>query len=174
MAGTIVGKVVSPRGNPLSGANVTCNGKEVTTLVDGTYRLEELSPSTYTVIATIKGFEPSWRQVTVTRDEKVTLVFCLREAVGRAVIRGRMLDKISRKPISAGTVILILPINNKYANTDSNGYYEFRDLPADSYEIWTSAPLYEDERATATLEDGEISTIDFQCALSNRVEPPWG
>lgn len=127
------------------------------------------------VTATVKGFEPSRREVTINDEEVVTVDFCLRQAVGTGTIRGRVLDSSSGTPISTGgAVVLILPLGNRYASLNGDGYYEFRDLPADNYELWASVPSCEDEKVTVALGDGETKTADFQCVRSKRVEPPWG
>lgn len=175
MTGAIVGKVLSRGGSPLGSVKVACSGQETITLADGTYRLENLASSSYTVTATIRGFEHDQREVTVNDEGTVTVDFRLREALGRGTIRGRVLDLTSGKPISSGgTVTLVLPLGNKYASVSSDGSYEFRDLLADSYELWASAPSYEDKKETITLGEGETKTLDFRCVPSSRVEPPWG
>jgi hypothetical protein len=158
----------------LGGVRVACNGTETITLADGTYRLDNLEPSTYVVTAATRGFEPDRKEVTVT-EGTVTVDFYLKEAIGKGTIRGRIIDVTSGKPISSGgTVILILPLANKYASVSGDGSYEFRDLPADNYELWASVPSYEDTKETITLGEGETKTLDFRCVPSNRSEPPWG
>lgn len=171
----IAGKVCSARGSPLSGVAVSCNGHETATLADGTYRLEIPARSTYTITAMIKGFERGRREVIVGDAEEIQVDFCLRDAIGTGVIHGRVLDNVSGTPISSGgTVILVFPLANKYASISSDGCYEFRDLPADSYELWVSVPSYEEMRSIVTLAGGETRTLDIRCIPTRPVEPPWG
>ena len=175
LTGAIVGKVVSPRGNPLSGVKIEISGEEATTLADGTYRIEGLASSTYEVTAHINGYEPNLKVVTVGEVGNTTVDFSLREAVGTGTIEGLILDNTTKKAISSeGTVVLILPLGNKYASVDDKGHYRFVGLPPGSHELWASSSLYEDKRMTVTLREAERKIINFHCVPSNRVEPPWG
>ena len=174
MAHTITGTVSSQSGTALTGAKVKCEGHETSSLANGSYRLENLVPSTYTVTVSLKGFETSEKTVTIEDEKELTVDFILDKAHGTATIKGRVLDKMSGTAISEGTVILILPLANKYSSIGADGSYGFENLPADTYELCTSVPGYRDERTETVLLDGEMRHIDFYCTASRPVEPPWG
>jgi len=171
----IVGYIRNQKGSALGGVKVICDGKESTTLFDGTYRFEGLDPNTYTVTVSLKGFQSQSRLITIGEDDIVTLDFYLVKAKGTAKICGNIYDAETKKPItSGGTVILILPISNIYAHLDKNGYYEFLDLVEESYDIYTSISGYVDKKGAVKLAEGETKTYDFYCKPIQIVEPPWG
>jgi hypothetical protein len=171
----IFGHVYSEKGTPLGSAKVACNEEKTITLFDGFYEFKNVKPGTYTIVASLKGFKSDSRTVTVQKDEVITLDFRLSEAIGTAKIYGTVYDASTKKPIaSGGTIILVLPITNKYALLDKNGRYEFKDLAKDSYDLWASIPGYEDERAKVTLVEGEEKVQDFFCRPIVNIEPPWG
>ncbi|MBS7625996.1 carboxypeptidase regulatory-like domain-containing protein [Candidatus Bathyarchaeota archaeon] len=174
MTGSIVGRVLSKSGSPLSGVKVSCEGGDTLTLPDGTYRLEHLEPKIYVVEVAIQGFETQRKKVAVKDEEGVVADFHMNDAVGTGVIHGHVLDKLRGKPISHGTVTLILPLINKYASVNSEGHYEFRNLAPGEYKLYFSTQHYEEEMMTTTLRDGEVKILNISCRPSNRVEPPWG
>ncbi|MEM2873002.1 MAG: carboxypeptidase regulatory-like domain-containing protein [Nitrososphaerales archaeon] len=171
----IFGHVYNEKGTPLGSAKVTCSEKKTLTLFDGFYEFKNVEPGTYTIVASLKGFKSDSKTVTVQKDDMITLDFRLSEATGTAKIYGTVYDASTKKPIaSGGTIILVLPITNKYALLDKNGRYEFKDLAKDSYDLWASIPGYEDEKATITLAEGEEKIQDFFCRHVVNIEPPWG
>ncbi|MCP8309031.1 MAG: carboxypeptidase regulatory-like domain-containing protein [archaeon] len=171
----IVGCVYNQQGSVLGGAKVICKGKGTITLFDGTYRFENLSPGTYDITVSLKGFQSQSRTIVIREGETVTLDFYLSEAKGTARICGNVYDAETKKPVtSGGTIILILPIANRYAHLNKNGYYEFTNLVADTYDIWTSISGYEDMKAFITVAEGEAKIQDFYCKPILFTEPPWG
>lgn len=171
----IVGHVYSERGAMLGSAEVTCNGRKTTVLFDGSYEFRNIEPGTYAITASLRGFKTESKTVTIQKDEVTTLDFHLSHAIGTAEISGTVYDAETRRPItSGGTVILILPIANKYSPLDRNGHYEFNDLVEDSYDLWTSIPGYDDGKATAKVAEGEKKVQDFFSRPTMSVEPPWG
>lgn len=171
----IIGHVYSEKGSPLGSAKVIWNGKKTITLFDGTYEFKNIKPGTYTITASLKGFKSDSKIVTVQKDDIITLDFYLSEAIGTAKIYGTVYDAKTKRPItSGGTVILILPTANKYALLDKKGYYEFNDLAEDGYDLWTSIPGYEDEKAVVEVAEGEEKVQGFHCKPILNIEPPWG
>ncbi len=105
----------------------------------------------------------------------ITLDFQLSEAIGNAKIYGTVYDAKTKRPITlGGTIVLILPIANRYALLNKNGYYEFNNLAEDSYDLWASIPEYEDERAVVKITEGEEKVQNFYCRPIQIIEPPWG
>ncbi len=171
----IIGIILNQKGSALNGAKVLCDGKDTITLFDGTYRIEGLDPGTYTITVGLKGFQNQSRVITIRDNETMKLDFYLSKARGNAKIRGIVYDAETKKPItSGGTIILILPISNKYVHLDERGYYEFTDLVEDSYDIWTSISEHVDTKATVKVAEGETKTYDFSCKPIQVFEPPWG
>jgi len=159
----------------LGGAKVICNDKSAVTLCDGSFRFENLAPATYTITASLRGFQSQSKTVSIKENETITLDFSLNEAVGTANIRGCVYDAETGKPIApGGTVILILPSANKYASTNKDGCYEFTNLVADTYEVWVTIEGYQEVKATIAVKEGETKIHDFYCKIKRIEVPPWG
>ncbi len=171
----IRGQVRSADGRMLHGAVVVCQGRETRTLADGTFVFNDLPSATYRLSASLEGFESATKEVTTREGDEITQDFRLSEASGTAKICGHVFDAESRKSIvSGGSVMLILPVTNRYRHIDENGYYEFGSLPAGEHTIATSIPEYEDNKAVQSVENGETRTLDFFCRPLRAVEPFWG
>ena len=171
----ISGHVYSVDGAMLNSAKVACYGMETKTLADGFFVLDGLTAGTYDVGVSLQGFKPTSRSISTQEGEDIVLDFCLPKAMGTAKIEGHVYDVKSKKPLEqGGTVILILPVANRYKHIDRDGYYIFENLPADTYKILTSTPGYEDQEVTLTVIDDEIKTNDFLCKIQEIEEPPWG
>jgi len=171
----ISGHISSQDGAMLKSAKVTCNWKETRALADGSFILDGLTIGTYEVTVSIQGFKSTSKTVSIREGEEVNLDFCLSKATGTAKIRGHIYDAKSKKTVErSGTVILILPVANKYKHINRNGYYEFENLPAGTYKIITSIPGYEDQDVILTVADDEIKVHDFFCKTQKIEEPPWG
>lgn len=171
----ISGHVFSKNGAILNGAKITCDGFETAALADGYYTFDNLPSGNYEVKVILEGFRPESKRITIKKGDVLALDFYLSEAVGTGKIRGCVYDNESRKPIANdGTVILILPIFNKYARINEKGCYEFASLSAGTYKLSTSIPEYEDCDAIVTISEGESKIHDFFCKVKRAVEPPWG
>lgn len=169
----ITGHVYSEKGSTLGSANVACNGESTITLFDGTYEFKNIEAGKITVTASLKGFKSQSKTVTIKKDSTLTLDFHLSEATGTSRIYGRVYDAETGKPVISGAVILILPIANRFAQL-KEGFYEFDNLAGDSYDLVTSLPGYEDEKAAIDVGDGEEKIQDLHCKPLKLVEPPWG
>lgn len=170
----ISGHVYSVEGAMLQGADLACYGTETKTLADGFYVLDGFSPGTYEVRVNLQGFKAASKAVSLQEGEEAIVDFRLSKAKGTARIRGHVYDAESKNPVQGGTVILVLPVANKYRHIDRDGYYEFDDLPAGTYKILASIPGYEDRDVLLTVTDDEIKTQDFPCKPQKIEEPPWG
>ncbi|MEM2210738.1 MAG: carboxypeptidase-like regulatory domain-containing protein [Nitrososphaerales archaeon] len=170
----IIGHVYDTKGMRLRGVRVICDGKETFTLFDGTYEFNDVKPGTYTISVTLKGFKSDSKTITLKEGETVVTNFQLSEAVGNAKIHGSVYDAETNKPITGGTVTLIMPISNRYASLNKNGYYEFKNLVGDTYELSVSIPGYKDEKAIVKVNDGEEKIQNFYCKPVRIIEPCWG
>lgn len=171
----IIGHIYDKEGHMLGGAKVICNGKSTVALFDGSFRFEKLVSGKYRITASLGGFQSQSKTVSIKAGETITVDLSLNKAVGTAKIRGCVYDAETGKPIvSGGTVILILPVANKYASTNKDGCYEFANLAADTYEVWASVGGYEEVKAKIAVKRGETKNQDFYCPVKRVVEPPWG
>jgi hypothetical protein len=174
-ASKIFGHVYSADGSGLKSGKVFCGKLETRTLADGLFVFNNLIPGRYEVIASLQGFRTSCEVATTREGEEAIVNLHLSKAEGTAKICGHIYDTRSKTSVSmGGTIKLILPIANKYKDIDKNGYYEFENLPADTYRILTSIPGYADSNVVLAVSDGETKTYDFFCRAQNTEEPPWG
>lgn len=172
----IIGSVYEAKGKPIAGAEVKCNGKRTRTLFDGTYKFENLAPSTCIVTVTQKGFQSQKRTIELGKNKTADLSFCLTPEEGFGKLYGNAFDSKTRKPItSGGTIIMVLPSRNKQVPIrPKDGYFEFMNLPSGTHRVWASVLGYEDELRRINLEDKEEKRVDFFCRKKESIEPPWG
>lgn len=171
----INGHVYSEGGSALGSAGIVCNESRSVTLFDGAFELGNMAPGAYSITASLKGFKSQTSTVIVEKDKTATIDFYLPQAKGASKICGTVYDAETGKPlISGGTIILVLPVTNKYANLDKEGRYRFIDLAGDGYNMVTSVSGYEDAKVTADVGEGMEKIQDFYCKPVLPVEPPWG
>lgn len=171
---TIIGHVYSRSGARLNGVSVTCNDFVTTTLADGAYHFENLPPTTYVLTVALQGYQSDTQTVTITETTTHTVDFHLPKATGTASITGHVFDAETHQPLMTGTVILILPISNRYSALTTDGSYTFLKLTADSYKLITSIPEYDDSEYDVVLAEGESKVQDINCTRNREVEPAWG
>ena len=78
--GTLQGKVTDAAGKPVAGVKVNLpggGGGSVTTDKSGSYTLDGIDPSEYTVEVTKKGYQSQSLKVTITQDVTQELDFTL-------------------------------------------------------------------------------------------------
>lgn len=170
----LAGCVYSQDGTPLRGAKVACSGMETITLFDGSFIFRDLKPGTYQVRASLQGFQSTSKNVSLREGEKKTLDIHLPKAVGTAKICGYVYDEAKKIIMQGGTIILVLPIANRYVSVNREGYFEFEGLPAGTYLVSTSIQGYEDEDVLLSVADGELKKHDFFCKAKKIEDPPWG
>jgi len=170
----VSGYVTSENGILLSGTKVSCNQYETTTLADGYYSLELLPQRKYDVQANLHGFISEKKTVLIEKDEIINLDFCLYRDLGNSKIVGHVFDIESNDPISVGSVILVLPIFNRYADIRKDGRFEFSKIPAGKYKLLTSIQDYQDYNSQISVKDNETFTHNIFCKNNKVVEPAWG
>jgi hypothetical protein len=172
----IIGSVCNAKGKSIAGAEVNCNEKCTRTLFDGTYKFENLAPSTYVVTVAQKGFQSQKKTTELGKNKIANLDFRLIPREGSGKIYGHVFDSNTCKPIIlGGTMIIVLPSKNKQVSIRSkDGYFEFLNLPSDTHQVWASVLGYEDEFRKINLKEKEEKRVDFFCRKKESVEPPWG
>ena len=160
----------------LKDAEVTCFGKKTRTLADGFFSLNGLPAGKAKLEVTLQCFKSASKAVTLREGKETTAHLRLSPDTGEAKICGYVYDLESKKTVrGGGTVILVLPIANKYAHVDSKGFYEFAGLPNGSYKLAVSVHGYEENVATVTVSrKNETKKHDFFCRVQEVEEPPWG
>jgi hypothetical protein len=171
---SIHGQVYSSSGTQLNGATVTCNDVVTTTLADGIYRFSNIPLNTYVLTVTLQGYQSTTQTLTITEAKAYTLDFQLTQATGTSRIVGHVFDSETRRPLTTGTSILILPISNQYSTISPEGTFAFTKLPADRYKLIISIPEYHDCEQEVVLAQGETKVQNIYCLKNREVEPAWG
>jgi hypothetical protein len=172
----INGIVVDERMRPVAGAKVICNGEETLTLFDGTFNFKNSGIGIHIIKIELEGYVKQSKDIKVEEGEEPILEFQLKPMEGSAKIFGYILDEETQKPIEiGGLVYMFRPISNKNAPINpKDGFYEFTNLPAGIYNIWTSILGYEEQGMTVTIEDYEKRQLDFILSKKEEEEVPWG
>ncbi len=172
----VSGHVHSSNKAALKDAEVTCSGRKTRTLADGFFSLNGLPAGKAKLEVTLQGFKSTSKTVTLREGKETTAHFRLSPDTGEAKICGYVYDSETKKTVrGGGTVILVLPMANKYAHVDSKGFYEFASLPKGSYKLVVSVQGYEENVATVTVNrENETKNHDFFCRAQEVEEPPWG
>ncbi len=171
----LIGAVVDEKGRSVSGAEVFLDEKQTRTLFDGSFLFEKLFPGSYELKIKLDGYQEQNR-VVLLEEEDVNIELLMEPQVGTGKIMGYVISEESGLPPSeGGTVLMILPTNNKYVRINpEDGYYEFNNLAAGFYTIITSILEYEEEKEEYKLSEGEEKRIDFIVKKEEEEEVPWG
>ena len=169
----ITGTVTS-RSGPVPNATVTitsANGTwSVSTLADGTYRLEDLQPGLHNVAVAATGFASDARQVTVPGsidDPPAVANFVLAPAQPTVPASVRSISGTVRGPagpVPGATVTITGPSGTSTLTTLDDGTYRREDLTPGVYNIAVSSPLYEPRALQRTVSgevDGAPAIADF-------------
>jgi len=156
--------------NPLTNAVVTVSsgGIAVTTAntnASGYYQVEDLLPDTYSVSASLSGYEPSAIATVVIDNDSHRQDFTLaRSAALPPELSGSVLDLNSRLPI-VGAAITVLGANGAVVAsgaTGAGGLYSFNTIPAGTYTVMASADGYQSvTRSGVVLRNGAVTRVPF-------------
>jgi len=172
--GAISGQVVdAATGNPIANAVVVCHGDSgqagrAQTNERGAYRIPNLEPGRYRVMAEARGYEPGrYPEPVPVRAGQVTqnVNFRLRPAQQpMGAISGRVTDRRTGDPISGALVVARGRDWAGRARTDDRGNYVIRGLRPGAYRVKAVARHYVREAfpRPVTVEAGQVTeNIDF-------------
>jgi hypothetical protein len=171
----ITGQVVDENRRPAGGLTVLCNGVSTRTLFDGSFRFEGLAPGNHIIETNLDGYTRLRVEVEVVEGEESVFDLQLIPEVGNARVYGYVFEEETREPLkTGGSMYMFRPtFNTNVPINPTTGYFEFNDLPAGTYTLWTSALEYNDVRKTITVEEGEERREDFTITKA-WIEPPLG
>jgi outer membrane protein OmpA-like peptidoglycan-associated protein len=161
--GMIAGKVWDANGAPLAaevGYNAPPYGKYMTEPSSGQYSFEHLAPGVYEVYARAAGFEYSTKKVRVPSGKTVYCDFRLNlkaEPTGQIV--GKVIDLESGIPL---IVALTVVERGAYTLSDSNGIFQFDELPPGAYKIMAEAVGYEIGFHPVEVYPGKKTALDIK------------
>ncbi|MCA0989644.1 carboxypeptidase regulatory-like domain-containing protein [Guptibacillus algicola] len=169
------GNVTDTDGNVLNDVGVTAfdsNGNVVgrgITSREGVYVIGYLPAETLTLVATLPGFAPDTKVVTLTPSSDRTVNFVL-SAVNPGKLIGRVTSERTGDPIVGAT--LAARRNDEIVaevSTGPDGTYSM-ELPAGEYVIFASAPSFETQEEPIVISEGE--TVELNFALQGGTPPP--
>ena len=165
--GIVFGYVYDEDENPLRSVTVEIEGDDYSdsgkTDADGYYEFNEIPAGDYTVTYTKTGYETQTQEVTVEAGEDVQLESVTMVAVQKGSIYGYVTD-IRGDPIESVKLKLsgIRTKIKKSTSTDSDGFFEFTDLEADTYRIVAKKRFYKTAQITVAVEEGEDVEIEIE------------
>ena len=162
--GVIIGNVadaVSYIG--IAGATVSTDPGGYSTLTgeDGSFILE-VAAGSYTLIASATGYTPSPQTVTVEAGVATEAVFLLQPETipgGNSFIFGFVNDE-DDEALQGVTVTLDGAENSESAETDEEGYYEFRNLSAGDYTLTYEKEGFQSQSLDISLGENEAKEIE--------------
>ncbi|GAB4322369.1 MAG: hypothetical protein Kow0074_13860 [Candidatus Zixiibacteriota bacterium] len=159
LSGTVTDGVTS---QPIAGAAVAIDGPvsdNTTTDSQGQYSFTGLPPGQYDLDVTANLYEPQSFVVTIVDSDTVQNA-ALTPIPQTTTISGTVRDD-AQSPISGATVTLSGPVNRQ-TTTDTQGQFEFADVPAGGYTLGASAPGYtSDSRGITAVAGVPLTGEDF-------------
>lgn len=154
----VSGRVLSPDGSPVAGAQVQVlgdrSGPEALSGADGAYRLEGVATGERTVEATHPEYEFAGRTFDVVPGENRLDLKLERDR--RREIRGRILGQAGA-PVAGARVLG--PSSSAWSAADGS----FKLLERDGrHEVWAQAEGYAPAQTAVTVEGGPVSGIEVR------------
>lgn len=157
----LTGHVRDTAGNPLDGATVeTLTGPSAgsdDSGADGHYGIDALAEGSYTVRASLAGYDPQ-TQAAQVRSGANTLDFVL--APQPAHVSGHVRDR-SGAGLAGATVAVVEGPTSASVTTDSTGAYDLPPLEAGVYLLGASLEGYVAVQRSVSLSPGAVEAIDF-------------
>ncbi|MBX0356899.1 carboxypeptidase regulatory-like domain-containing protein [Halobacillus sp. Nhm2S1] len=167
---SITGTVInSQTGDPLTGTEIEVrildvNGAVIqTTFTDtnGDYLVDQLAPGTYTVFASLSGYQTNFSSVTIPPGGMENVIIGMIPNPG--TVTGTINSQTSGDPVP-GAVVKVIDQNNVQLDSvvaDQNGQYTISGLPPGSYSIVASAEGFETKVGGAIVLSGSTSVVDL-------------
>jgi len=147
----------------IAGATVSTDPGGYSTLTgeDGSFVLEVVAGS-YTLIASATGYTPSAQPVTVEAGVATQAGFLLQSETipgGNSFIFGFVNDE-NDEALKGVTVTLDGAENSESAETDEEGYYEFRNLSAGDYTLTYEKEGFQSQSLDISLGENEVKEVE--------------
>lgn len=177
---TVRGNVTDTNGNPLNDVSIRAYNSDGllvnlgVTSREGEYVIGYLPGETLTFIASLPGFEPDEKVVTVPPSSSLTINFVL-GVINPATLQGVVTSRATGEPIGGAVVELIR--NNAVVaevTTDPNGAYAILNLGEGEYTVVATAQGFETFVDPIFLDAGEIRTLDIELVSSSPPPTPSG
>lgn len=165
-----VSVVFDADGKPAPNARVTVAGAPAAPGLDetGTGRLDELTPGSFTVRATLDGYDDAEASTTVSAGTEAPVVLRLKKQapkVGSLLVT--VIDKATGAALAGTTVVL----NGVSVTTDSKGVARFAELQPGAVNVELSAPGFTAKTEAATILPGLEATVSTALVSAKRRDP---
>lgn len=167
LLGSVIGIVLDQAsGTPLQGATLMLAGAGNATAQsaqDGRFKLDNLQGGAYTLQVQKPGYTTYDKTLSLTAGQTLDLGnIALSQSVTAGIVRGRVTVAATGLPLASAKVSLTGAASLN-AVTDSNGQFEFTNVPPGVISASATAPSYVSASGSATLAAGQ--TILFSPAL---------
>ena len=157
-------------GAPAPKARVAVQGAPTSPSLDetGAGRLDDLSPGSVTVRATLDGYDDAEASAVLSAGTETSVVLRLKKQapkVGSLIVT--VIDKATGAALAGTTVI----INGASATTDSKGMARFADLAPGAVTVELSAPGFTAKTEAATILAGLEATVNTALVSAKRRDP---
>ena len=166
-SGIVFGFVNDSDENALRGVTVTIDGNgfsdSVETGGDGYYEFSNLAAGDYTLTYEKDGYQTQTQEVSLGVDEVMEVETVVMEITEKSSISGYVID-IKGTPVES-VKLKIKGIKTGYKGStasDADGFFEFKDLDADTYVIVAKKKGYKRGKQTVTLEEGESQEVEIE------------
>jgi hypothetical protein len=158
--GAIAGTVTSAiDGRPLASASVTAGGQSAVTDSGGVYSISNVAPGTYTVSASLSGWQPNSTTVSVTSGATSTANIKL-ATTGRitGTVRTSSGTRVNAAKVTfSGGVI----VNTTSVYTNSSGNYTSAWIPVGTYTVTVNKSGLTTQSGTVTVTTGGKTVLNF-------------
>jgi hypothetical protein len=175
--GQLFGVVRDARsGNPIANATVQVSGQNIVrTDRLGIYRISDVLPGTYRVVASHRDYQQEVKTVTIRannaskeyfslkgkepQDNKTTTTPIFLNTFARnGKVQGKIIDSKTGNPVSQATVIL----GEQETRSDDSGDYSFRAIPVGSYTMTIKKSDYLDSSRKIAVSAGKTISANFR------------
>ncbi|MET3728315.1 5-hydroxyisourate hydrolase-like protein (transthyretin family) [Fictibacillus halophilus] len=167
ISGTIIN---SDTGEPLAGVSVVVqlldsNGLIINTTFsdnDGVFIVEDLMPSTYTVVVASEGFQTASASVTLTPGSVSSVTISLAPSPG--FVTGKLIDSLSGQPVVGATINISNTLGAfvDSAVTSTDGTFLSLGLPGGVYTLTAVAEGYETKILGVVVPAGLTKFVNFE------------
>ncbi|MDP1914895.1 MAG: carboxypeptidase regulatory-like domain-containing protein [Myxococcales bacterium] len=170
LAALKVSVVFDADGAPAPKARLAVQGAATSPSLDetGTGRLDDLSPGTVTVRATLDGYDDAEASTTLSAGTEAPVVLRLKKQapkLGSLIVT--VIDKETGAALAGATVV----INGASATTDSKGLARFAELAPGAITVELSAPGFTAKTEAATILAGLEATVNTALVSAKRRDP---
>jgi len=170
LAALKVSVVFDADGTPAPKARVTVQGAPTAPSLDerGTGRLDDLTPGTFTVRATLEGYDDAESSTTLSAGTEAPVELRLKKQAPKV---GGLLVTVIDKATGAALVGTTVVLNGASVTTDSKGVARFADLQPGAVNVELSAPGFTAKTEAATILPGLEATVSTGLVSAKRRDP---